>query len=282
MIAENIKSNVPKNDVFLNFLLHDVTGMVSILHYHDELELLQVISGQMCCTVDGVDYKAHAGEVIFVRSGVPHQTSAVSGTQINLIQFRESGFISDEINKIIKYSLKLQNLSEEPVMILNSTDLFSEITEMVKENEKRETSFEIFIRGSIYKIIGILHRLGALSETGNVYDENKTEKILPVLSYVNENYNENISLERASAMLGFEQSYFCRIFKAATVATFTEDLNFVRICKAEKLLAKTSLCILDIALEVGFSSVSYFIRVFKKYKNCSPSHYRRAKYCKNI
>ena len=124
--------------------------------------------------------------------------------------------------------------------------------------------------------------MGALSETGNVYDENKTEKILPVLSYVNENYNENISLEKASAMLGFEQSYFCRIFKAATGATFTEYLNFVRICKAEKLLAKTSLCILDIALEVGFSSVSYFIRVFKKYKNCSPSHYRRAKYCRNI
>lgn len=282
MFAENIKPNVPKNSVFMNFRVHQVTGSASILHYHDELELLQVISGQMCCTVDGVDYKANAGEVIFIRSGIPHMTSAISGTQITLVQFKESDFISTGINKVIKYSVKLRNLSEEPVMILKSPELFSELMQMERENEKREPSFEIFVRGSVYKIIGILYRTGILSEAEKMYDEERTEKILPVLSYVNENYNEDISIKRASAMLGFDQSYFCRIFKAATGATFTEYLNFVRVCKAEKLLGKTSLGILDIASEVGFSSVSYFNRVFKKYKNCSPSNYRKAKYCNNI
>ena len=83
-------------------------------------------------------------------------------------------------------------------------------------------------------------------------------------------------------MMGFDRSYFCRIFKSAIGATFTEYLNFVRICKAEKKLATTSESILEISAEVGFSSVSYFNKIFKKYKNCSPSAYRSTAYCNNM
>ncbi|MBQ7365330.1 MAG: helix-turn-helix transcriptional regulator, partial [Clostridia bacterium] len=52
----------------------------------------------------------------------------------------------------------------------------------------------------------------------------------------------------------------------------------VRICKSEKLLAKSQKTILEVAYDVGFSSVSYFNRIFKRYKNCTPTEYRRAQY----
>jgi AraC-like DNA-binding protein len=107
------------------------------------------------------------------------------------------------------------------------------------------------------------------------------QKIVPALEYVNKSYAENVTLDTTSAMLGFDPSYFCRMFKSATGATFTEYLNFVRICKAEKLLSRTQKSILDISEEVGFSSLSYFNRVFKKYRNCSPRSYRLAEY-KNV
>ena len=83
-------------------------------------------------------------------------------------------------------------------------------------------------------------------------------------------------------MLNFDPSYFCRIFKQATGATFTEYINFVRVCKAERMLARSDVSILDISEAVGFSSVSYFNRIFKKYKSCSPRFYRGAKYGENI
>ena len=95
---------------------------------------------------------------------------------------------------------------------------------------------------------------------------------------VNKNYSENVSLEEASSLLGFDTSYFCRIFKSATGATFTEYLNFVRICKAEKLLSQTKKSILEISEAVGFSSLSYFNRVFKRIRNSSPGNYRLAEH----
>ena len=109
----------------------------------------------------------------------------------------------------------------------------------------------------------------------------EVQKILPILSYINQSYAENITLEDASERLNFDPSYFCRIFKTATGATFTEYLNFVRISKAEKMLSKTRQSILEISEAVGFSSVSYFTRMFKKYRSCSPRVYHTAKYSPN-
>ena len=56
------------------------------------------------------------------------------------------------------------------------------------------------------------------------------------------------------------------------------DVSKGSLAKAEKLLAKTQRSILEISEAVGFSSVSYFNRIFKRYRGCSPRGYRGARY----
>ena len=284
MKIENVKSNTPKLEI--NAVKcppsRDVRK-VAELHYHDELEFLPIYSGRFCCTVDGVDYIAEKGDIIFINSGVPHETSCLEvGTQNGLLQFRESAYTSSEIRRIIKYSVKFQNLDGEQVRILKSKELFDLIEEIMTECYEKRDAYEIFVRSHVLGVIGYLYRNGILSNGEQVFASSAIQKILPVMTYINQNFAEDLSLEDMSAMLGFDRSYFCRIFKTATGATFTEYLNFVRICKAEKKLCDGEKSILDISSEVGFSSVSYFNKVFKKYKNCSPSFYRSAKYAKNL
>lgn len=86
--------------------------------------------------------------------------------------------------------------------------------------------------------------------------------------------NEQMTLGEIGELLNLNESYFCRLFKKATGSTFTEYLNFVRICKAEHMI-KNGASISESAYGVGFSSLSYFNRVFKKYKFCSPSDYKK-------
>ena len=90
-----------------------------------------------------------------------------------------------------------------------------------------------------------------------------------------ENYKENISLDDVCEKSGMSSYYFCRLFKKASGSGFVDYLNFVRICKSEKLLAKSEKSILEVAYDVGFSSVSYYNRIFKRYKNCTPTEYRK-------
>lgn len=284
MRNETVANNVPKTTIHAHVAdKRDIVGVIASTHYHDELELLPIFEGEFVAVVDGTEYKAYEGDVIFINSGVPHMTKNYQpGCISGLVQFKESNFLGNDISRVIKYSLKYHALSDCPIKVIKSKVLFDTLAELFEEINAKRVGYEIYVKSLIFKTIACLYREGVLSDAERIYNSNDVIKILPVLKHVNENYFENLTLDAASAMLSFDRSYFCRIFKSAVGATFTEYLNFVRISKAEKLLSGTDMSILEISEAVGFSSVSYFNRIFKKVRNCTPRHYRNVKYCNHI
>lgn len=284
MRNETVLSNIPNTSARVQFRRdRDLSriGPVSNIHYHKELEFISVYEGTFVCEVYGREYVAEAGDVIFINSRVPHSTRSEKPSRTGLLQFEENNFYDDEITDIIKYSMRFQSQLACPVAVFKSHALFSVLNEIFSEVDGKERSYEVFVKSDIYRILGILYREGALSDAERVYNNPDVQKILPILSYINDSYAEDITLDAVSERLGFDRSYFCRIFKLGTGATFTEYLNFVRICKAERKLQSTKSSILEISEAVGFSSVSYFNRMFKKYRNCSPRFYRTV-VCKNM
>lgn len=69
-------------------------------------------------------------------------------------------------------------------------------------------------------------------------------------------------------------SYFSRTLKKTMGKSFTDYVNLIRISKSEFLLTTTDKPITDIALEVGFSTSSYYIEQFKKFKTLTPKKFR--------
>ena len=108
--------------------------------------------------------------------------------------------------------------------------------------------------------------------------DTKIIKIMPVLEYIDKHYSEALTLPELSKILNINEYYFCRLFKKMVNTSFVQYLNFVRVCKAEKMLLSTDKSISEISYETGFSSVSYFNRTFKKYKLSTPGNYRKIKY----
>lgn len=98
--------------------------------------------------------------------------------------------------------------------------------------------------------------------------------VMGACNYINQHYQENITLEEVASVSGFSKFHFTRIFKQCMDMTFYEYLNERRITKAEELLYTTVLSVTDIAMQSGFSSISAFNRTFKTMKGCSPSEYR--------
>ena len=277
MKNEKIESNIPKLFVKVSGgrgKQGETIGLISSWHYHDELELLPVYEGELVIGFEDEELKAVPGDVIFVNAGVPHTTHSYVPHSTGLVQFRESDFVNGELPRIIRYSRKMRGMENTPVAIIRSEELLDTVTEIIEEGKSGKLASDFFVRAAIYKALGILYRMGFLKDADSMLAERDVQKILPVLSHVNTSYAEDIKLSEAAEMLSFDESYFCRLFKNATGATFTEYLNFVRISKAEKLLKKTQKSILEISEAVGFSSVSYFNRIFKKYHHVSPRAYR--------
>ncbi len=93
--------------------------------------------------------------------------------------------------------------------------------------------------------------------------------------YMIENFQQNISLEKASDIVGMTPTSFCRYFKKHTKKSFHTVLNEIRVGHACKLLLENKLNISGVCYESGFNNVSNFNEQFKKIKGIPPSQYIR-------
>jgi two-component system response regulator YesN len=93
--------------------------------------------------------------------------------------------------------------------------------------------------------------------------------------FINDNYNQNLTLENVSDHIGFNPTYFSVFFKKETGKNFSEYLTELRIKSAKLYLISTDMDIADIAEEVGYNDLKYFSKLFKKLTGINPSEYRR-------
>ncbi len=112
----------------------------------------------------------------------------------------------------------------------------------------------------------------------NIVSLKKQHDIKPirfVKEYMQNNYNQPITLEDVSKMVGFNSNYFSSLFKKETGVNFLDYLISLRINKAKELLKETSISVSSIALEVGYSDLKHFSKLFKKLTGLKPSEYRK-------
>ena len=255
-------------------------GALCEMHFHDEIELIYVDEGQIDVIIGEKRYCAEKGTTLYISSRTPHITYAASdGTSGTLVQFRTEDFLDNSVKSASKYLPGPAVLSDKPLTIFPADSPIAEsMRGIMKEYNERKNAYETFIISAVYSILGFLYRNDIIVDAAAYIDAHSIQKLLPILEYINENYNKALTLDTVSSEFGLNPSYFSRMFKKAVGSGYTEYLNFVRVSRAEKLLRSTDMNVLDIALEVGFSSVSYFNRVFKKIKNCTPSVYKSASY----
>ncbi|KPU44525.1 HTH-type transcriptional regulator YesS [Oxobacter pfennigii] len=129
------------------------------------------------------------------------------------------------------------------------------------------------VEGLCEWMIKILERF-----TDSVYtveNENNSYIVQKAISYINENYMNDISLESVSEFVYLSTSYFSRLFKKETGVNFTDYLNKVRVEESKKYLADLKIPLSEIANMVGFTDQSYFTKVFKKIEGVSPGQFRK-------
>jgi YesN/AraC family two-component response regulator len=127
----------------------------------------------------------------------------------------------------------------------------------------------------------ISHLLGqAVEDAINFLDVVETDETTALIRqsiyFIHQNYTESITLEDVSESVHLSPSYFSSLFKEKTGVSFTSYVNKLKVERAQKLLNRTKLPLIDIALTLGFGSQSYFSSVFKRHVGVSPKQYRSA------
>ncbi len=93
-------------------------------------------------------------------------------------------------------------------------------------------------------------------------------------AFIDQHFGMSLSTQVISQALGFEPSYYARIFREFERESLTSYLKRVRLNRAQKLLNDPYLSILEIAQRTGFADASYFTRVFRNSFGITPTQYR--------
>ena len=107
-------------------------------------------------------------------------------------------------------------------------------------------------------------------------NHNKNYAVKQIINYLNENYNEKISLEQIAHNMYLSPVYISKIFKEETGESPINYLIKIRLEKARDILLKSNdNSIKSIANQVGYDDVYHFSKLFKKYYGISPLYYRK-------
>ncbi|HEY0611375.1 MAG TPA: AraC family transcriptional regulator, partial [Chitinophaga sp.] len=95
-----------------------------------------------------------------------------------------------------------------------------------------------------------------------------------VYKYIHANYDQQPDVNVVAASVQLSTAAFCRYFKKQTKMTFTDFVNQYRITQAKTLLLK-GLSVSEACYEVGFDSLSYFNKLFRKLTGENPSAFKK-------
>lgn len=106
------------------------------------------------------------------------------------------------------------------------------------------------------------------------YNNAVTDMIKQVEEYIDNNLSGDLSLTAISSMVNYSPTYFSKLFKKVTGENFSDYILAKRLKKAQELLCETNMKVGDIAKMVGYESVPYFIKSFKRLLGRTPNDYR--------
>lgn len=246
-------------------------------HWHSPLEIIMPIENPYYVTCCNQSFTLREGDVLVIYPGAVHSMEASIGKRLIF----QANFSLLHGIKELETTLSLIS----PVVIItpeNAPKAHEQIKNLMLEISEEYFREQPLSEASIYaKLLEIFVLIGRNYSTNlTIFNDNLkkqkkyTELFLNICNYINEHYQENITLDEIAKLSGYSKYHFSRLFKQYTNFSFYKYLNTKKIENAEKLLINEELTITEVALQCGFTSLSSFIRMFKIIKGCTPTEFK--------
>ncbi len=171
-------------------------------------------------------------------------------------------FVNMELNYIIYELLHLAITVDDSIDQQEVLQFISDSVLDNKEKEKEENSLQkvMLDYGEYLCELRGNQSIGMMGEIEN---------------YMKKHYAENITLKDLGKRFYVNSAYLGQIFKKQFGESFKDYLNGLRIQKAEELLIYSDKKIYEIASEIGYKDIDYFINKFIAAKGCTPAKFRK-------
>lgn len=254
---------------------------ISYMHRHHSLEINYCLCGQGRYMIGDQVYPIEAGDLFIINDLEYHQAINDSGDmQLLVIVFDADLVLSGGDDYALirtfyewKTGFKHRITADSSIV----ADIAPLLLEMDKEWKAQEIGCRLVLRGLLIKLLALLYRSFERTEGYGEHIrrfQNGYVRLSPALSIIDNQFRENLTLEKLADSVHMNRNYFSTMFSQLMGCTVSEYIVRRRLRNAAMLLMSTDGSVISIALDSGFRNISYFNRAFQKQYGMSPGRYR--------
>ena len=254
-------------------------------HWHTSMEIVIIVKGIIELRTPDLEIVLRAGDAAFINTGVLHAYQ-VPGTEHTVMYAHlfHMDFLSGADGSIFeeKYFLPVTRCTAFQAWLIHPdtldrmkmTSSMLHVVELMKEEPE---GFELDVRSELCSFWkGLLKETQEFRKTapaGNVADAGR---IKLMMDYVRDHFAEQVSVEDIAASAGVSTRECTRCFRRCIGVSPIEHLNQYRVRMAAKGLRETAGTVIEISESCGFSSPSYFSKVFRDLTGMTPKEYQKS------
>lgn len=257
--------------------LSSFSGYTAPAHWHDDIELIAVLSGEMQYNVNGEIITMAENEGIVVNARQMHFGFSAEKKECDFICILlhplmlcatyacERDFVLPVLNNRNAACIKLD------ACIGWQKAVFENIIAMYSARNERSAALRI---QNLFSGIWIQLFENIPSESQEIKQNADLSVLRNMVGFIQQNYTAKIMLADIATAGAVGQSKCCKLFAKYVGQTPNMYLTQYRLDKSAFLLNNTDMSVTEIATEVGFGGSSYFAETFRRWYGKSPSEYR--------
>jgi AraC-like DNA-binding protein len=252
------------------------------MHFHPEFEIYYMFNGERYYFIENKTYHIRKGCLVLIDSMHIHKTSVLGKDYHDrfLIELNTEPFSSFFQNisgmSLAEFFARYSCVLELDEQTRNWIE--RRFNDIMEESEKKLDNYSTFIMMKIAEILLFVRRFHSnriIPPNLSMSDKAKHQMINEIAAFITQSEVRVKSLDDICNRFYISKSYLCRIFKEVTGFTVQDYVNIHCVKRAQQLLELNDLSIADISHALGYNSLTYFGRVFKKYTETTPLKYRK-------
>ena len=268
----------------------------NVIHSHkNAYELIYISEGHMVVQIDGVWTDMNAGSCVLIPRDTMHDSlSETESARIIYFAYASNDDLSFLESKFVHLSGEDRTVADSllPVVSNGYLDMVGNrnIYTLVRTQDSPYGMEQLALN---YLEILLLLAARASTESqnrvSNITHEEKSRTIADnatayiadqVKQYIEENYREDLTVEKVAQHFDYSRSRISVIYKKETGMGINEAINRAKLVRARNLLIESDMSVSEISEYLGFSSPQYFTNRFTKSTGMSPSNYAKFKHTK--
>lgn len=252
-------------------------------HWHPEIELTVIQSGEIIYHVNRSVYHLRQGDILFCNANALHSGSMFQKKDCSYLSvtfdprliygFQESIIFKKYVDPVI------HDIGSAAVLFRPDHDryvgLHTALQAVIRLFDRQPAFYEPDMICQLLQIWKVIFHCCSPNDPAAAYEGKELVRIKQILSYLDQNYMNQITLEDISKVINLCPGECSRLFRRYMNVTLFSYLKEYRISRSLDFLAEPGLSVTEVAALSGFSDPNYYTKVFRSIKGCSPRAYRK-------